>query len=332
MILHLDKHTPQELIEKTVVDFDARFFCKEKYIALVTSSAIKNIPHYLAPYTLQDWVFDDDIQLSSSQYKPSRHTITLGKNAIGGDSGNMIIMAGPCAVESYEQMDACCHYLKTEGINVLRAGCFKPRTSPYTFQGLGEKGLEIMVEMRKKYDMAIVTEARDASNVDIVIENADIVQIGTKSMFDYALLAACGDCNKPILLKRNYGATLREYLQSAEFIMSRGNENVILCERGIRSFEHNTRYTLDLCGVAWLKEHTSLPIIVDPSHAMGIAYGIPDLARAATAMGIDGLLIETHPNPEIARSDSRQQLAPEAFSAMIKSIKRVAKAIDRHVV
>lgn len=328
MILHLNKNIPTDILQKTVVELDARFFCKDEYIVLITSSAVKAVPDALAPYTLQSWVFDNDIQLSSIKYRPERNIVETPHCSIGKPD-TMVMIAGPCAVESYEQMDACCRYLRAAGVDTLRAGCFKPRTSPYTFQGLGAEGLDILVTMREKYGMTIVTEARDASNVDLVIDKADIVQIGTKSMTDYALLDACGSCSKPILLKRSYGATLREFLQCAEFIMSRGNERVILCERGIRTFENSTRFTLDLCGVAWLKHHSSLPILVDPSHAMGIAYGIPDLARAATAMGVDGLLIETHPDPATARSDARQQLDPDAFTNMAQSLKTIAAAIGK---
>jgi 3-deoxy-7-phosphoheptulonate synthase len=186
--------------------------------------------------------------------------------------------------------------------------------------------------MREKYGLLIATEMRDATHADKVVKYADIVQVGTKSMYDHGLLTAAGQSGKPVILKRGFGSTLQEFVNCADFIMSCGNEQVILCERGIRSFETNTRFTLDLCGVAWLKEHCNLPIIVDPSHAMGYAYGIADLARACTAMGVDGLLVETHPNPKQAQSDAPQQLDHQEFVAMYQSLKPVAKAIGKELV
>jgi 3-deoxy-7-phosphoheptulonate synthase len=218
------------------------------------------------------------------------------------------------------------------GIRVLRAGCYKPRTSPYTFRGMGEDGLKLLAEMRDKYGVLIATEMRDATHADKVIEYADIVQIGAKAMYDHGLLTAAGQCGKPVILKRGFSSTLQELVHAADFVMSCGNEQVILCERGIRSFETQTRFTLDLCGVAWLKEHCNLPVILDPSHAMGYAYGVADLARACTAMGVDGLLIETHPNPAQAKSDAAQQLSHEQFEKMYKSLKDVANAIGKRLV
>jgi 3-deoxy-7-phosphoheptulonate synthase len=197
---------------------------------------------------------------------------------------------------------------------------------------LGEDGLKLLAEMRDKYGLLIATEMRDATHADKVIEYADIVQIGAKSMYDHGLLAAAGKSGKPVILKRGFGTTLQEFVNCADFIMSCGNDQVILCERGIRSFETNTRFTLDLCGVAWLKEHCNLPIIIDPSHAMGYAYGIGDLARACTAMGVDGLLIETHPNPTCAQSDSAQQLDHQQFVHMYASLQPIANAIGKKLV
>lgn len=242
-----------------------------------------------------------------------------------------VVIAGPCAVESEEQMVQVCETLKELGVRYLRGGCFKPRTSAHTFRGLGEEGLEIMAEMRKRYGLKIVTEVRDTKHLDLVAQYADIVQVGAKSMFDNDLLLGCGEIKKPVVLKRNFAATVKELVNAAEFITSRGNSDVILCERGIRSFETNTRFTLDLCGVAWLKEHSGFPVIVDPSHAMGFAYGIPDLSRAAVAMGIDGLMLEIHPEPEKALSDASQQLNMQQFRELYSSLGPVAKAIGREI-
>jgi 3-deoxy-7-phosphoheptulonate synthase len=197
---------------------------------------------------------------------------------------------------------------------------------------MGEDGLKLLAEMRDKHGVLIATEMRDATHADKVIEYADIVQVGAKAMYDHGLLTAAGQCGKPVILKRGFSSTLQELVHAADFVMSCGNNQVILCERGIRSFENQTRFTLDLCGVSWLKEHCNLPIILDPSHAMGYAYGVADLARACTAMGIDGLLIETHPNPEQAKSDAAQQLGHEQFIAMYKSLETVAKAVDKTLI
>jgi 3-deoxy-7-phosphoheptulonate synthase len=263
---------------------------------------------------------------------PQTHSIAVGDKYIGGDGKNQLMIAGPCAVESREQIEQSCQMLTKLGIRVLRAGSYKPRTSPYTFRGLGEDGLKLLAEMRDKYGLLVATEMRDATHADKVIEYADIVQVGAKAMYDHGLLTAAGQCGKPVILKRGFSSTLQELVHAADFVMSCGNENVILCERGIRSFETQTRFTLDLCGVAWLKEHCNLPVILDPSHAMGYAYGVADLARACTAMGVDGLLIETHPTPCQAKSDAAQQLSHEQFEEMYKSIEPIAKAVGKTLV
>jgi 3-deoxy-7-phosphoheptulonate synthase len=218
------------------------------------------------------------------------------------------------------------------GLKTLRAGCFKPRTTPYSFQGMGMEGLMLLVKMREKHGLKIVTEVRDSTHVQAIIEHSDVIQIGAKSMYDHGILKACGKQNKPVLLKRGFGTTLQEFVQCAEFILSSGNPNVILCERGLRTFETKTRFTLDLCGVAWLKEKTNLPLILDPSHAMGHAFGVPDLARACTAMNIDGLLVEMHPNPKVAKSDASQQLNFEEFKAMKKSLDPIANAVGKTII
>ena len=332
MIIHLPKNITHAQAQEYAQQVGALCFEKADYFVLVTNHAMKQLPDLLKDVVLQYWNFDTDMQLSSRQYMPNTHRITIGDTYIGGDGKNQLMIAGPCAVESREQIEQSCQMLKEQGIRVLRAGCYKPRTSPYTFRGLGEDGLKLLAEMREKYGLLIATEMRDATHADKVVEYADIVQVGAKSMYDHGLLTAAGQSGKPVILKRGFGSTLQEFVNCADFIMSCGNEQVILCERGIRSFETNTRFTLDLCGVAWLKEHCNLPIIVDPSHAMGYAYGIADLARACTAMGVDGLLVETHPNPKQAQSDAPQQLDHHQFVKMYDSLKPVAKAIGNQLV
>lgn len=332
MIIHLPKNITHAQVQEYAQQVGALCIEKADYFVLVTNHAMKQLPDLLKDVALQYWNFDTDMQLSSRQYMPNTHRITIGDTYIGGDGKNQLMIAGPCAVESREQIEQSCQMLKEQGIRVLRAGCYKPRTSPYTFRGLGEDGLKLLAEMREKYGLLIATEMRDATHADKVVEYADIVQVGAKSMYDHGLLTAAGQSGKPVILKRGFGSTLQEFVNCADFIMSCGNEQVILCERGIRSFETNTRFTLDICGVAWLKEHCNLPIIVDPSHAMGYAYGIADLARACTAMGVDGLLVETHPNPKQAQSDAPQQLDHQEFAAMYQSLQPVAKAIGKELV
>ena len=230
-------------------------------------------------------------------------------------------------MESEDQIRSSAELLVNLGLSTLRGGCYKPRTSPYSFQGLGLEGLKLLAKMREEFGLNVITEARDATHIDEIIEYTDIIQVGAKAMYDQGILRACAKTNKPVLIKRGFGTTLQEFVQAAEFVLSGGNENVVLCERGIRTFETGTRFTLDLCGVAWLQEYTNLPIILDPSHAIGYAYGVPVLAKACVAMGIDGLLIETHPNPKVALSDASQQLTYPQFEQLHHDLQKVAASV-----
>ncbi|MEQ8580194.1 MAG: 3-deoxy-7-phosphoheptulonate synthase [Marinoscillum sp.] len=329
MIIHLKGDLASEKIATLAIAHEAIHFRSENRDILVLSSKVTSTPAALAPYADQSFVLDSDIQLASRDYQPTKRTIQIGQDAIGGNTRNTMMMAGPCSIESWEQISQAAELLKSLNIKTLRAGCFKPRTSPYTFQGLGEEGLKMLVKVRETYGLNIITEVKDSSHADLVIDHADIVQIGTKAMYDQSILRKCGKSTKPVLLKRGFGTTLQEFVQAAEFILSGGNPNVMLCERGIRTFENKTRFTLDLTGVAYLKEFTNLPVVVDPSHAMGYRYGVPDLTRAAVAMGIDGLLIETHPTPELAKSDAAQQLNFTEFTKMFHSLKPVAEAVGQ---
>ncbi len=245
---------------------------------------------------------------------------------------NTVLMTGPCSVESEEQLESSAQLCVELGIKVLRGGAYKPRTSPYSFQGLGLEGLRLLAKMRDRYDLQIISEVRDATHVEAVIEHVDIIQIGAKAMYDQGILRRCGQVRKPVLIKRGFGSTLQEFVQAAEFVLSGGNEQVILCERGIRTFETNTRFTLDLCGVAYLKANCNLPVVLDPSHAMGHAYGVPDLTRACVALGVDGLLIESHPDPRKALSDAAQQLDYDSFRSLYKSLDPVAASVGRTIV
>jgi len=299
---------------------------------LVTSSKIKDINGVLDGLVEQTFVFDNDLQLAHASYKPEKRSAQIGSVTLGGNTQHTMMIAGPCSVESEEQIEASAKLMKSLGVKALRGGCFKPRTSPYSFQGLGLEGLKLLAKMREKYDLAIVTEVRDATHVDAVIKYADVVQIGAKAMYDHGVLRACGQAKKTVLLKRGFGTTLQEFVQAAEFVLSGGNEQVILCERGIRTFETQTRFTLDLCGVAFLKEKTNLPVVLDPSHAMGYAYGVPDITRACVAMGIDGLIIEVHPNPKIAKSDAAQQLNHDEFRLLHQTLPPIATAVGKIMV
>lgn len=332
MIIHLPKNISYAYVQELADHVGALCLEKADHFVLITNHTVKQLPATLESMALAHWTFNTDMQLSSREYHPETHRIAIGDTYIGGDGSNQLMIAGPCAIESREQIEQSCQMLIQQGIRVLRAGCYKPRTSPYTFRGLGEDGLKLLAEMREKYGLLIATEMRDATHADKVVEYADIVQVGAKAMYDHGLLTAAGQSGKPVILKRGFGSTLQELVNCADFIMSCGNDQVILCERGIRSFETNTRFTLDLCGVAWLKQHCNLPIILDPSHAMGYAYGIGDLARACTAMGIDGLLIETHPCPQCAQSDAPQQLNHQQFGEMYTSLKPIAHAVGKTLV
>lgn len=299
---------------------------------LITSSSVKELPTQAESMTETFWAFKDDMQLASRVYRPETRTINIGNVQIGGQTRNTIVIGGPCSVESEEQITQSAELIKSLGLQTLRGGCYKPRTSPYSFQGMGLDGLKLLAKMRELYGLRVVTEARDATHIQEIIDYTDVIQVGAKAMYDQGILRAAAKCNKPVLIKRGFGSTLQETVQAAEFILAGGNEQVVLCERGLRTFETKTRFTLDLCGVAYLKEYTNLPVILDPSHAMGYAYGVPSLARACVAMGIDGLLIETHPNPKVAKSDASQQLDFNEFKAMLESLKPVAAAVGYKLV
>ncbi len=298
---------------------------------LVTASSLRTLPATLETFTEKAQVFTDDIQLASRSFLPQTREIRCGALRFGGQASQTVLMAGPCSAESETQLEEIAGMLKALGLSIIRAGCFKPRTSPYTFQGLGEKGLQMLARIRDTHGLKVVTEVRDATHIEQVIEYADIIQVGAKAMYDQGILRRLAKTDKPVLLKRGFGATLQEFVQSAEFILSGGNPNVMLCERGIRSFETRTRFTLDLCGAVWLKQHCNLPLVLDPSHAMGYAYGVPDLARACMALGVDGLLIEVHPQPAQALSDAAQQIEPSQFRELVASLHPIAQALNRKI-
>jgi 3-deoxy-7-phosphoheptulonate synthase len=258
---------------------------------------------------------------------PTGTVVEVAGVRVGGR--RIVVMAGPCAVESREQLLEAARAVQASGARMLRGGAFKPRTSPYSFQGLKEEGLALLASVREETGLPVVTEVMDSRYLESVSRHADLLQVGSRNMHNYALLEAVGQCNKPVLLKRGMSATLDELLLAAEYLLKQGNERVMLCERGIRTFEPSTRNTLDLSAVPVLKRRTHLPVIVDPSHGTGHSWMVPALARAAVAVGADGLLVEVHPNPDEALSDGPQSLRPDAFDAMMRELGEVARAVGR---
>lgn len=332
MILHLKSSVSEQDAQALGQQIEGIVFQNSNnQFVVVTTSKMKEVPAEAKPHVEESFVFDTDIQLASRDYMSETRTIKIGDVTIGGNTNNTLVIAGPCSVESEAQIQESSALLKKHNLTTLRGGCYKPRTSPYSFQGLGLEGLKLLAQMREEHGLNVITEVRDATQIDEVIEYTDVVQVGAKAMYDQGILRRCAEIKKPVLIKRGFGTTLQEFVQSAEFVLSGGNENVILCERGIRTFETKTRFTLDLCGVAYLKEYTNCPVVLDPSHAMGYRYGVGDLTRACTAMGVDGLLIEVHPNPKVALSDAAQQLDHQQFEELLKTLDPVAKAVNRNI-
>lgn len=268
-------------------------------------------------------------KLVSREFRNESTIVRVGEVAFGGPE--VPIIAGPCSVESREQIMETAAAVKNAGARLLRGGAFKPRTSPYSFQGLEEEGLKLLAEAREVYGLPIVTEVMGTDTVDLVAHYADVLQIGARNMQNFNLLRAVGRTGKPVLLKRGMSATVEEWLMAAEYILSEGNFNVILCERGIRTFETATRFTLDLNAVPVVKELSHLPVIVDPSHGTGKWSLVTPMARAAIAAGADGLIVEVHPRPEEALSDGSQSLTPKHFAQLVDSVAPVATAVGRRL-
>ena len=266
-------------------------------------------------------------KMVSRNFHPQNTIVKVGDVEIGGDE--LVVMAGPCSVESLEQLKESAKAVKSAGAKFLRGGAFKPRTSPYDFQGLGEKGLELLRQAADENGLKVITEVVDKDDISVIEEYADVLQVGARNMQNFQMLKALGKAKKPVLLKRGLSATISEWLNAAEYIMTGGNEQVIFCERGIRTFETFTRNTLDLSAVAAVKELSHLPIIVDPSHGTGRWQMVQPMARAAVAAGCDGLIIEVHPHPEMALSDGDQSLTPKNFSRLMKDLSAIAKIMDR---
>ncbi|MCK4917157.1 MAG: 3-deoxy-7-phosphoheptulonate synthase [Candidatus Omnitrophica bacterium] len=280
---------------------------------------VDKVIEVLAPY-----------KLVSKEFKKERSVVTI-KDDVKIGAKKIIVISGPCAIESREQLRTVAEKVKSMGSDVLRGGAFKPRSSPYAFQGLGEEGLKILKDVSLEYDIATATEVMDTRDVELVSRYTDILQIGARNMQNFNLLKEVGQTKKPVILKRGINATIKEWLMSAEYIVSEGNFNVILCERGIRTFEDFTRNTLDLGAVPVIKSLSHLPVIVDPSHAGGKRFLVNPLSKAAVACGADGLLIEVHPNPQEAMCDGPQQMMLEGFAQLMEELKAVAKAVNREI-
>ncbi|MGL4465669.1 MAG: 3-deoxy-7-phosphoheptulonate synthase [Planctomycetia bacterium] len=287
---------------------------------LETEPGVDQVMPVVAPY-----------KMASIETMKDRTVVEAGMFRVGGDTP-ISIVAGPCSVESEEQILTSARQARAAGATALRGGAFKPRTSPYSFQGLKEEGLKLLALARKETGLAVVTEVMTPHNVGLVAQYADVLQIGARNMQNYDLLLEVGAQPKPVLLKRGPSATVEEFLLAAEYILDRGNKNVILCERGIRTFENHTRYTLPLAIVPYLREKTHLPIMVDPSHGTGKTSLVTAMSKASIAAGADGLIVEVHPDPAKAWSDGSQTLGPAAFAKLVKECARVAAAVDRTMI
>jgi 3-deoxy-7-phosphoheptulonate synthase len=268
-------------------------------------------------------------KLVSRQFQPETTVVRVGRTTVG--ERRLAVMAGPCSVESEEQTHLLAELVASAGAGFLRGGAFKPRTSPYTFQGLGEEGLRILRQAADRHGLAVVTEVLDTEHLPLVCRYADMVQIGARNMQNFSLLREAGRIEKPILLKRGLSATVEEWLLAAEYVLSSGNRQVVLCERGIRTFETYTRNTLDLSCVPIIQELSHLPVVVDPSHATGLREKVVPMSRAAVAAGADGLMVEVHPEPERALSDGAQSLYPAQFERLMRECRAIAAQIGREV-
>jgi 3-deoxy-7-phosphoheptulonate synthase len=312
---HLSKGT-----EKTIIGVigDTSKVTEEEEDSFRAAPGVENVVRIVKPF-----------KLASREFQKENTVITVRGIEIGGRK--IPVMAGPCAVENRTVLTGIAEKVKAAGASFLRGGAFKPRTSPYAFQGLGEEGLKYLAEAREKTGLPIITEIMDPRDMDVINTYTDIIQIGARNMQNFRLLLEVGTSDKPVLLKRGLSSTIKEWLMSAEYIMSRGNHKVMLCERGIRTFETATRNTLDLSAVPVLKQLTHLPVVVDPSHGVGKRDLVAPMAKAAVAAGADALIIEVHINPEEAMSDGDQSLKPDQFDKLMKELRPIAEAVGREI-
>jgi len=335
MIIVIKKDATQKEIDHVIEKIKAAGLAvhiskgKERTIigAIGDETVLSSIPLEVLPGVEKVMPILKPYKLVSREFKPEGTVIEVEGRKIGGRQ--IQVIAGPCSIETLELLMDCALLVKEGGANFLRGGAFKPRSSPYAFQGLGKEGLKYLSEAKKKTGMPVVTELMDPRDIGIVYEHADVIQIGARNMQNFRLLTEVGKVDKPVLLKRGLSATIKEFLMSAEYIAAEGNHKIILCERGIRTFETAVRNTLDLSAVPVLKEETHLPVIVDPSHAVGRWDLVAPLAKAAIAVGADGLMIEVNADPENALCDGAQSLKPDKFAVLMKELKKVAEAVGR---
>jgi 3-deoxy-7-phosphoheptulonate synthase len=337
MIITLKKGAPQEKVNEIIRDFEARgldvnIITGDNYnvLGLVGDTTSLDANSIAANKFVQDVKrIDAPYKLANRMFHPEDTIIDVNGVKIGGNK--IVVIAGPCSIEGEDMIVNISKEVKEAGATMMRGGAYKPRTSPYSFQGMGKEGLLCMQAAKKETGLMIVSELMSSDKLNEFIENVDIIQIGARNMQNYELLKAVGKCNKPILLKRGFANTIEEWIMSAEYIMANGNPNVIFCERGIRTFEKYTRNTLDLSVIPIIKEKTHLPIIIDPSHATGHYELVEPASLAAIAAGADGLIIEVHDQPEKAYSDGAQSLKPKKFTELVKKCRKIAVVIGREI-
>lgn len=338
VIIIMEQHAPEDAIQRVIEAVAAEGFrpfvnpgVERKVIAVlgvVDAEKVVVADKFASlPFVERVALVSEPYKLASREHHPAGTVVEVRDVAVGGDE--LCIIAGPCSVEGREQMMEIAHAVKEAGAHMLRGGAFKPRTSPYSFQGLGRAGLEILAEAREATGLPIVTEVMDLHECEMVAEFADVMQIGARNMQNFRLLQKVGGMQAPILLKRGFGCTVDDLLMAAEYIMSAGNHRIILCERGIITFEHSTRYTTDINAIPVIKRHSHLPVVLDPSHATGEWRYVTAVALAGIAAGADGLIVEVHNDPGRAKSDGLQSLKPERFAQLVERARRVALAADR---
>ncbi|MDH5662390.1 MAG: 3-deoxy-7-phosphoheptulonate synthase [Elusimicrobiota bacterium] len=337
MFLTLKPGTTEQGIEELVKKIEELGFrahiskgAERTVIGVIGENAIAAREVFEAFFTVESITpISKPYKLVSREFKKEDTIVKIGNVSIGGK--DIVVMAGPCSVEKEDLLLSIANNVKKAGAKILRGGAFKPRTSPYSFQGLGERGLKYLAKAKKATGLLVVTEAMNIEQVELVSRYADIIQIGARNVQNFELLKEAGKSKKPILLKRGIATTIEEWLMSAEYIVSNGNSNVILCERGIRTFESATRFTLDLNAIPAIKAWSHLPVIVDPSHGTGVRNFVGPMSKAAIACGADGLIIEVHSDPEHALSDGRQSLLPEKFASLMQELKKLARVIGRNL-
>jgi len=337
LVVVVDKNLPQQKVEKIISElnkfgFDVHKSTGEKYIIL---GALGVQPGFdIRKIKMLEGVVDvfritEPYKIASKRFKADKTIVKINEIEIGGDE--IVIIAGPCAVENENQIMKLAGIVKNSGAKILRGGAFKPRTSPYSFQGLGEEGLKLLRNAGDTFGLSVITEIIEPAHFELIEKYTDIFQVGSRNMYNYPLLKLLGQSKKPVLLKRGMSATIDEWLMSAEYILAGGNGNVILCERGIRTFDTTLRNTFDISAIVSVKDKTHLPVCADPSHAIGYRDKIIPMARAAVAAGTDALMIEVHHDPDNALSDGPQALLPEQFDQLITQLKEIAKVIGRKI-